>query len=116
VKATEARLKAALDRPTGDIRLYLLFGPDEAGAMALAEMRGEVAGGADVGGVMKRHRVFFQEESATGAALRRWSPAALASALRLVRAAERATMSGSSAGNVLPAQTMIELAARRARS
>ena len=37
MKASEARLKAALDRPPADIRLYLLFGPDEAGAMALAD-------------------------------------------------------------------------------
>ena len=37
MKATEARLKAALDRPPADVRLYLLFGPDEAGATALAD-------------------------------------------------------------------------------
>lgn len=36
MKATEARLKAALDRPPADIRLYLLHGPDESTAMALA--------------------------------------------------------------------------------
>lgn len=81
---------------------------------SLAEMRGEVAGGADIGGVMKRHRVFFKEEAATGAALRRWSPTALAGALAIVRAVERSVMSGASAGNVLPAQAMIELASRRA--
>lgn len=36
MKVTEARLKAALDRPPADVRLYLLHGPDEATAMALA--------------------------------------------------------------------------------
>lgn len=36
MKVTEARLKAALDRPPADIRLYLLHGPDESTAMALA--------------------------------------------------------------------------------
>ncbi|WBH18109.1 DNA polymerase III subunit delta [Sphingomonas radiodurans] len=44
MKATEARLKAALDRPPADIRLYLLFGPDEAGAMALADRLGRAMG------------------------------------------------------------------------
>lgn len=34
MKATEARLNAALDRPPADIRLYLLYGPDEAVAQA----------------------------------------------------------------------------------
>ena len=36
MKVTEARLKAALDRPPADVRLYLLHGPDESTAMALA--------------------------------------------------------------------------------
>lgn len=36
MKASEARLIAALDRPPADIRLYLLHGPDEAAAMAYA--------------------------------------------------------------------------------
>ncbi|PZQ61960.1 MAG: DNA polymerase III subunit delta [Sphingomonas taxi] len=35
MKATEARLHAALDRPPADIRLYLLYGPDEAAAQEL---------------------------------------------------------------------------------
>lgn len=37
------RVGAALDRP-GDIRLFLLHGPDEAGAMALAERLGRAMG------------------------------------------------------------------------
>jgi len=36
VKATQAQLTAALDRGGGDVRLFLLHGPDEAGAMAFA--------------------------------------------------------------------------------
>lgn len=80
---------------------------------SLAEMKGEVAAGDDIGSVMKRHRVFFKEEAATGAALRRWSPAALARALVLVREAERAVMAGGgSAGDVLAAQAMLSLAVR----
>jgi DNA polymerase-3 subunit delta len=79
----------------------------------LAEMKGEVIAGGDVAGVMKRHRVFFKEEAATGAALRRWSPQALARALAIVREAERAVMAGGgSAGDVLAGQAMLELAVK----
>lgn len=80
---------------------------------SLAEMKGEIVNGGDVAGVMKRHRVFFKEEAATAAALRRWSPPALARALDLVRAAERDVMAGGgSAGDVLAAQAMLDLAVR----
>ncbi|ONF96497.1 DNA polymerase III subunit delta [Sphingomonas jeddahensis] len=79
----------------------------------LAEMKGEVIAGNDVGSVMKRHRVFFKEEAATGAALRRWSPQALARALAIVREAERAVIAGGgSAGDVLAGQAMLELAVK----
>ncbi|SEJ65208.1 DNA polymerase III, delta subunit [Sphingomonas sp. OV641] len=83
---------------------------------ALAEMKGEVVNGGDIAGVMKRHRVFFKEEAATSAALRRWSPQALSRALALVRAAERDVMAGSGgAGDVLAAQAMMELAVKLRR-
>lgn len=36
MKATQAQLTAALDRGGGDIRLFLLHGPDESGALAFA--------------------------------------------------------------------------------
>lgn len=36
MKANANQIRSALDRPTPDIRLYLLHGPDEAGARALA--------------------------------------------------------------------------------
>ncbi|MCC2980762.1 DNA polymerase III subunit delta [Sphingomonas sp. IC4-52] len=80
---------------------------------SLAEMKGEVVNGGDIAGVMKRHRVFFKEEAATAAALRRWSPQALARALAMVREAERNVMAGGGgAGDVLAAQAMVELAVR----
>ncbi|MEG8041036.1 DNA polymerase III subunit delta [Sphingomonas sp. LR60] len=54
MKATEARLTAALDRPPADIRLYLLHGPDEAVAQAfvgrLAKAMGEGAERVDLDG------------------------------------------------------------------
>lgn len=80
---------------------------------SLAEMKGDIVRGDDVGSVMKRHRVFFKEEAATAAALRQWSPAALARATVLVREAERAIMAGGgSAGDVLAAQAMLDMAVR----
>lgn len=80
---------------------------------SLAEMKGEVVNGGDVAGVMKRHRVFFKEEAATSAALRRWSPQALARALAMVREAERDVMAGGGgAGDVLAGQAMVELAVK----
>jgi DNA polymerase-3 subunit delta len=36
MKAVKASLNATLDRPPGDIRFYLFYGPDEAGSRALA--------------------------------------------------------------------------------
>jgi DNA polymerase-3 subunit delta len=59
---------------------------------------------------MKRHRIFFREEAATLAALRRWSPAMLAEALNRVRRAERAVMSPGNAGTVLADAAAVELA------
>lgn len=83
---------------------------------SLAEMKGEIVRGDDVGSVMKRHRVFFKEEASTAAALRRWSPQALARAMTLVRDAERAVMAGGgSAGDVLAAQAMVDLAVKLRR-
>lgn len=79
---------------------------------SLAEMKGEVLAGGDVAGVMKRHRVFWKEEAATGAALRRWSPEALARALGEVRRAERSVMASATAGDVLASQAMLSLVVR----
>ncbi|MBB3348088.1 DNA polymerase III subunit delta [Sphingomonas sp. BK069] len=44
MKATEARLIAALDRPPADLRLYLLHGPDEATAQAHVARLGRALG------------------------------------------------------------------------
>lgn len=79
---------------------------------SLAEMKGEVAAGADVGSVMKKHRVFFKEEAATGAALRNWSPAMLARAMMVVREAERSVMASATAGDVLAGQAMLAMVSR----
>lgn len=46
MKASEAQMRAALDRPASDTRFHLLYGPDEAGAAALA-MRLKAAMGAE---------------------------------------------------------------------
>ncbi|TPG15615.1 DNA polymerase III subunit delta [Sphingomonas oligophenolica] len=69
--------------------------------IALADMRGDIDRGGEVGAVLKRHRVFFREEAATARALRRWSPAMLTRALERVRTAERAVMASATAGRVL---------------
>lgn len=78
--------------------------------LALAEMRAEIDGGEPPASVMKRHRIFFREEAATLAALRRWSPAMLAEALLRVRRAERAVMAPNNAGTVLADAAAVELA------
>lgn len=81
----------------------------------LAEMRAEVDAGAPVQEVIKRHRVFFREETATAQALRRWPASALAAAHARVRAAERGVMASANAGSVLAAHAALVLAGSRAR-
>jgi DNA polymerase-3 subunit delta len=78
--------------------------------IALADMRAEIDAGENPSTVMKRHRVFFREEAATLAALRRWSPAMLAEATLRVRRAERGTMAPANAGTVLADAAAIEIA------
>lgn len=82
---------------------------------ALGEMRGEVGRGDSVDAVMKRHRVFFREEEATGRALRRWSPVMLTEALARVRAAERALMASGNAGPVMAEEPILALTRAVAR-
>lgn len=67
---------------------------------SLAEMRGEVDGGESIDTVIKRHRVHFREETATKAALARWSTTALAQAHDRTRRAERAVMAPGNPGTV----------------
>ncbi|WEK44519.1 MAG: DNA polymerase III subunit delta [Candidatus Sphingomonas colombiensis] len=79
---------------------------------ALAEMRADVAAGGDIASVIKRHRVFFREEAATAAALRRWTPEALVEAQRRVRRIERSLVASGTAGTVLADQAMLGMAER----
>ena len=69
--------------------------------LTLLEMRTAIDGGEPPAAVMKKHRIFFREEAATLAVLRRWSPVMLATGVQRVRAAERAVMGGSAAGTVM---------------
>lgn len=78
--------------------------------LALAAMRAEIDGGEAPAAVMKRHRVFFRDEAATLATLRRWSPAMLARAVAQVRAAERATMTSGNAGTVVADAAVLTIA------
>ena len=78
--------------------------------LTLADMRGEIDAGQAPGDVMKKHRVFFREEAATLAGLRRWSPAMLARGVHRLRAAERAVMGGSAAGVVIAEAAMLTIA------
>lgn len=77
---------------------------------ALAEMRGEIDGGADAGAVVER--VFFKERDATRAALSRWTSAMLATAHARVREAERSVMASGNAGPVLADHNALALARR----
>jgi DNA polymerase-3 subunit delta len=83
--------------------------------VALAEMRGEIDRGEPVDAVMKRHRIFFREEAATGRALRRWTPTMLVTALDRVRAAERAVMAPANAGGILADESVLNLTRALAR-
>ena len=78
--------------------------------VALATMHAEIDAGDAPAAVMKRHRVFFRDETTTLATLRRWSPTMLARAVEQVRAAERATMVGGNAGTVLADAAAIGIA------
>lgn len=78
--------------------------------LLLTEMRAAIDGGEAPAAVLKKHRVFFREEAATLAALRRWSPASLAKAMHQIRAAERAVMGGSAAGTVIAEAAVLTMA------
>ncbi|WP_174291668.1 DNA polymerase III subunit delta [Sphingomonas bacterium] len=78
--------------------------------LALADMRAAIDGGEPPAAVMKRHRVFFREEAATLAALRRWTPAMLARAVAQVRGAERGVMASANAGPVLAEAAALTIA------
>ncbi|MBB6504856.1 DNA polymerase-3 subunit delta [Sphingomonas endophytica] len=69
--------------------------------VTLAEMRAAVEAGEGAEQVMKRHRVFWREEAATAAALRRWTLPMLASAQESARRAEREVIAAGPAGRIV---------------
>lgn len=69
--------------------------------VTLAEMRAAIEAGEGAEQVMKRHRVFWREEAATAAALRRWTLPMLASAQQAARRAEREIIAAGPAGRVV---------------
>jgi DNA polymerase-3 subunit delta len=84
--------------------------------MTLAEMRGDIAGGASIDEVIARHRVFFREKAATTRALSRWTPPQLSAAIERARIAERAMMGSATAGDVLAESAFVTIARIAARS
>ncbi len=78
--------------------------------VTLAEMRGAIDAGEGVEQVMKRHRVFWREEAATAAALRRWTLPALVAAQQAVRRVEREVIAAGPAGRVVADMFLMRLA------
>lgn len=76
----------------------------------LSEMRAAVDGGEGVDQVMKRHRVFWREEAATAAALRRWSMPALVAAQAAARRTERDVIAAGPAGRTVADMFLLRLA------
>lgn len=83
--------------------------------IALAEMRGEVDGGASPEAVVERHRVFWKEKPATMRALHRWSARDIATALDRVRRAERTLLGGGGATSIAALHEMLNIAGIAAR-
>lgn len=79
---------------------------------ALADMRAAVDAGDGPEQVVKRSGVFWKEEAATIAALRRWSAADIARAHAAVRTSERAVMSGRDAARVIGEAMLLAIARR----
>lgn len=78
--------------------------------LTLAEMRSAVDGGDGIEQVMKRHRIFWREEAATAAAVRRWTPAMLMTAQEAARRAEREVIAAGPAGRVVADGFLLRLA------
>lgn len=79
----------------------------------LVEMRSAVEAGEGVDQVMKRHRVFWKEEAATAAAVRRWKAADLIAAQAQARVTERAVIAAGATGRVIADAFLVRLARAR---
>ena len=76
----------------------------------LAEMRAAAYAGEGVEQVLKRHRVFWKEEAATAAAVRRWTLPMLAAAQAAARRVERDVIAAGPAGRVVTDTFLLRLA------
>jgi len=83
--------------------------------IALAEMRGEVDGGASADNVVEKYRVFWKEKAGTIRALRRWSAPQIAAAITRVRRAERGLMAGGGTASVALAYDALGVSRAAAR-
>ena len=81
--------------------------------MTLADLRGEIDGGANPGQVIEK--VFFRERAAMGAALRIWQAPRIADAIDRAREAERAIMASNNAGGVIANAAIVTIARMAAR-
>lgn len=83
--------------------------------ITLAEMRGEVDGGASAESVVEAHRIFWKEKAFTIRALRRWSAPQIVAAVARVRRAERGVMAGGGNASVAVAYEALGIARAAAR-
>jgi len=81
--------------------------------MTLADLRGEIDGGANPTQVIEK--VFFRERPAMGRALRIWQAPRIADAIDRARDAERAIMASNNAGTVLAHAAILTIARMAAR-
>ncbi|MEH3045920.1 DNA polymerase III subunit delta [Sphingomonas adhaesiva] len=81
----------------------------------LADLRIAIDGGEPAEQAMKRRGVFWKEQAATAAAVRRWSVADLAAAQAAARRTEREVIAAGGAGRVLADAFLLRLARRRGR-
>ena len=79
----------------------------------LAGLRDAVDRGQPVDAAVKAARVFWKEADAVAAQVRRWPAGALRDAASRILAAERAIKASGSAGEVIAAQTLLQLARGR---
>ncbi|PCG13708.1 MULTISPECIES: DNA polymerase III subunit delta [Sphingomonas] len=80
--------------------------------VSLAEMRAAVENGEGIDQVMKRHRVFWKEEAATAAAVRKWKLTDLVAAQAAARRTEREAIALGPAGRVAADAFLLRLARR----